>query len=125
LQKQEEKIYRKRLHGNDSLQAKAELAAIKDKYKVMQDKLNDSSSSTGASQYISKLDTLTTSLKLLDQIGVGGSMKAALAKTQSLQNKFQQAEEIKKFIRERKERLRGELEKLGLTKQLKKFNKQV
>jgi hypothetical protein len=43
----------------------------------------------------------------------------------SLQDKFQQAEEIKKFIRERRQQLKEQLEKLGLVKQLKRFNKQA
>lgn len=42
-----------------------------------------------------------------------------------LQNQFQKAEEIKKFIKERKQYLKNHLEKLGLTKELKKFNKQA
>jgi hypothetical protein len=125
MQKQEEKIYKKLLKGKDSLQAKASLTGIKEKYKGLQDKLKNPAIVSKAKQYIPKLDSLTTSLKLLDANGVGGKVKDALSKTQALQDKFQQAEEIKKFIKERKEQLKAQLEKLGMLKQLKQINKQV
>src|SRR6266542_5692819 len=38
---------------------------------------------------------------------------------------MQQAEEIKKFIRERREQLKKQLKQLGLVKELKKYNKEV
>jgi uncharacterized protein YlxW (UPF0749 family) len=42
-----------------------------------------------------------------------------------LNSRFQQADEIKKFIRERREQLKQQLEQLGLVKELRQFNKQV
>lgn len=125
LQKQEEKIYRRMLATKDSLQAKIVLAGIKNKYQSLQDKIKNPAIAKRAKPYISKLDSLTTSLKFLDQNGVGGKVKDALAKTESLQNKFQQADEIKKFIRERRQQLKDELERVGLVKELKKFNKEA
>ena len=130
MQKQEERIYKKLLKTRDSLQAKASLDGIKDKYSSLKDKLNPSASLSTAivskeKQYIPQLDTLSNALKLLDQNGVTGKVKDALAKTTSLQEKFQQAEGIKKFIKERKEQLKAQLERLGMVKQLKKINKQV
>lgn len=124
LQKQEEKIYHRMLRGKDSLLAKATLSDIKDKYKPLLDKIKNPSVAGGAKPYIAKLDTLSTALKFLDQNGAGSKVKDALSKTQSLQDKFQQAEEIKKFIRERRQQLKEQLEKLGLVKQLKKYNKE-
>lgn len=127
LRKQEEKIYNKMLRGKDSLPAKAEFERIKTQY---EEKLN-SLKQTGnglvnkAGPYLPKLDSLSTSLKFLNDAGVGGKVKDALAKTASLKDKFNQAEEIKKFIRERKELLKQQLEKLGMVKQLKQINKQV
>ncbi len=125
LQKQEEKIYRKMLTGKDSLLANAALTDIKSKYSELQNKIKNPAIVSEAKQYIPKLDSLTTSLKFLDQSGVGGKVKDALSKTESLQNKFQQAEEIKKFMRERKQQLKEQLEKLGLARQLKQYNKEV
>ncbi|HLG40655.1 MAG TPA: hypothetical protein VI461_13345 [Chitinophagaceae bacterium] len=124
LQKQEEKVYRKGLNGKDSLQAKAALADIKIQYQSLRDKLKSEVVTNSATQYISKIDTLVTALKFLDQNGISGKVKDALSKTQSLQNKFQQAEEIRNFIRQRRQQLKEQLEKLGLTRQLKKFSKE-
>jgi hypothetical protein len=125
LQRQEEKIYRRMLTTKDSLQAKAALADIKTKYKSFEDKLNKPAIAGKTRQYIPKLDTLVTSLKFLDQAGAAGNIKNALAATQSLQDKFGQAEEIKNFIRQRREQLKQQLENLGLAKQLKKYNQEV
>lgn len=125
LQKQEEKLYRKMLKSKDSLIAKAALADIKTKYGGMREKLKSPAIVNASGQYISKLDSLTTTLKFLDQNGVGGKVKDALQKTTALQDKFKQAEEIQKFIKARKQQLKEQLEKIGMVKQLKKFNKEV
>lgn len=44
---------------------------------------------------------------------------------QSFEGRLQQAEDIKKFIRERREHLKQQFEQLGLTRQLKKLNREV
>ena len=125
LQKQEEKIYRRMLDAKDSAQARVALVEIDNKYKTLQDKLKSSAIASVAKQYIPHMDTISMALKFFDQNGIGGNIKIALVKTMSLQDKFQQAEEIKKFIRERRQQLKEQLEKLGLVKQLKRFNKQA
>jgi len=125
MQQQEEKIYKKMLGGKDSLIAKAKFSELKDKYFTLKDKLKNPALLSKATTYLPKLDSLSTSLKFLDQNGIGGKVKDALTKTASLQDKFQQAEEIKKFIKERREQLKQQLEKLGMVKRLKQINKQV
>jgi hypothetical protein len=125
LQRQEEKVYRKMLQSKDSLAAKAALADLKQKYVDMRDKFRNPTITNAGGQYISKLDSLSTTLKFLDQSGAGGNVKDALQKTAALQNKFKQAEEVQKFIKARKQQLKEQLEKLGMVKQLKKFNKEV
>src|SRR4030095_7244827 len=75
--------------------------------------------------YAPHLDTLKTAFKFLDKQGAGEEVKKTLAKIESLDDNFQKAEEIRKFIRERREQLKQQLEKLGLVKELKKFNKEV
>jgi hypothetical protein len=124
LQEQEEKLYHKILATKDSLKAKIALADIQTKYKTLQDRLKNPALSSAARQFIPHLDSVTTALKFLDQSGMAGNIKDALSKTKSLQDKFQQAEEIKKFIKERREQLKQQLEKLGMVKQLKQINKQ-
>jgi hypothetical protein len=125
LQNQEEKIYAKMLRTKDSLVAKVALADSKEKYESLKNKIRNPLVVNASKQYIPKLDTLNTALRFLEQNGIGGKVKDALSKTESLQSKFQQAEEIKKFIRERKQQLKHQLENLDLVKKLKKYNKEV
>ncbi|HEV7780490.1 MAG TPA: hypothetical protein VGO58_04445 [Chitinophagaceae bacterium] len=125
MQSQEEKLYTKLLSTKDSVNAKERLVALKGHYAALKAKLISPHVASTVGQYIPDLDSLSTSLKFLDQNGIGGKVKDALAKTKGLQNQFQQAEQIKQFIRERKEQLKTSLEKLGMVKQLKKINKQV
>ena len=125
LQKQEGKIYRKMLQGKDSLQAKASLAVIKSKYDEMSLKLHGLTASGARLPYIPKLDTLATALKFLDDNGVAGNIKDAINNTHSLQEKFGTAEEIQRFIRERRQQLKEQLEKLGMLRELKRLNKEV
>jgi hypothetical protein len=102
LQKQEEKIYRKLQEGKDSLQARASMAEAEAKYQALRDQLKGSGGTGASVPYIPHLDTLTTALKFLDQHGWGVRVKTALLKTGQLQDRFKQAEEVKKFIRERR-----------------------
>ncbi len=125
MQSQEEKIYHKLLSTKDSVAAKMKLSELKDKYASFKNNMKNPAIVSKAKTYIPKLDSLTTSLKFLDQNGVGGKVKGALAKTTALQDKFQKSEEIKKFIKQRRELLKQQLEKLGMVKQLKQINKQV
>lgn len=125
MQRQEEKIYKKMLDGKDSLLAKAKLNEVKEKYASMKSGLRAPAIANKVKQFIPRLDSLNTSLKFLQESGMGGKVKDALAKTASLQDKFQQAEEVKKFIKDRREQLKQQLGKLGVVKQLKQINKQV
>jgi hypothetical protein len=122
LQKKEEKIYRKQLSTKDSLIAKAKLQEIKSKYGQLKSQLSNPIGITGR-QYISHLDTLKTAFKFLNQNGT--DLTKSLSKIESFEGKMQQAEEINKFIRERREQLKQELEQLGLVKELKKYTKEV
>jgi len=124
LQRQEEKIYRKQLSTKDSLLARTRLSEIQNKYKELEEKLKNPSSVIARS-YLPHLDTLKTAFKFLDQQGVTKNVTNALSGIESFEGKLQQAEEIKKFIAERKEQLKHELEQLGLVKELKKYNKEL
>lgn len=125
LQKQEEKLYRRLLRSKDSLAAKASLADVKARYDAMRDKLKNPLVIGNSKPYIARLDSLATSLRLLEQAGATGKIKDAIQRATSLQDKFQQAEQIQQFIKARKQQLKEQLEKLGMLKQLKKFNKEV
>lgn len=125
LQKLEQKLYMKMLGSKDSLAAKVLLSDINEKYAGMRERLKNASIAKAGGHYIPKLDTLTTTLKFLEQNGVGGNIKDALQSTIALRDKFTQAEEVRQFIRERKMQLKEQLEKFGMVKHLKKFNKEA
>lgn len=123
LRRQEEKIWTKKLKGEDSLLANEKLKEIKEKYGRINEQLQNNSINSTAKQYIPHLDSLTLSLKLLETNEAGSRIKDAIANAENLQNKFTQAENIKAFIAERKRQLRAELEKLGQLKQFRQFQK--
>lgn len=125
FQKQEEKLFKKMLSGKDSAAARLQLSAIQDKYVSLKDQLRSGKISSAAKTYLPKLDSLSTSLKLLKDLNYGDKVKAALSKTESLQDKFHQAEQIRKFIKERKEFLKQQFENLGMVRDLKRINKQA
>jgi len=127
LQKQEEKIYKRQLITKDSLIAKAKLAEIQAKYGELKQKLKNPVSAipSNARQYIPHLDTLKTAFKFLDQQAATSNIKNGLSTIESFEGKLQQAEEIKEFIRERRNELKQQLEKLGLMKELKLYNKEM
>jgi hypothetical protein len=128
LKKQEEKI-RKKLQRKDSLIAASVFAGAENKYKELEQRLQN----TSLKQYIPSLDSLSTSLKflqlnpqLLSQAKEAKEkLDDALSKVKGLEKQFQKADELKRFLKERKQLLYEQLDRLGLTKQLKKLNKQA
>ena len=128
LQKQEEKIYKNLLSTKDSLYAKAQLAEIQNRYDALRNKINNPPtevSALGIKEYVPWVDSTQTALKFLSNQGVDGNVKDALSKVESLNGRLQDANEIKQFIRERREQLKQQLENLGLVKELKKINKGI
>lgn len=114
----------------DSIKAKNILSDGESKYNQLQEKLKASKS---LSQYIPKLDSLSTSLKFLrsnnkwiSQIKDGKEkLNDATDKLKQLQANLQKAEDIKQFLKERKQYLNEQLKNLGFAKELKKINKQA
>jgi hypothetical protein len=128
LQRQEEKIFRK-LVSKDSTANKL-LEDSRNKYATLKNKLaekKDKLSNSVAGKYIPRLDTLTTSFKFLQnqQSPASENITKTLTSLTLLQDKLKQADQVKQFIRERKELLRRQLENVGLVKELKNFNKQA
>ncbi|MEI9912121.1 MAG: hypothetical protein WDO71_22195 [Bacteroidota bacterium] len=129
LMKQEATM-KKKLAKMDSLKAKEVFGNAEQKYQELEQRLM---AKAAGKQYIPSLDTLSTSLKFLHQNpqlistikGSEQKLKEALSKVNGLEDKFQKAEEIKKFLRERKQFLKDQLSQLGFARELKKLNKQV
>jgi hypothetical protein len=131
LQKEEGKL-KKKLALKDSLAAK-QLFNVDDKYQAFSTKLKDATNIKGLNEYIPSLDSLKTGLKFLDQANTlkdkfpeewSHKITSVNNSIDGLQSKLQQANEIKSFLKERKQQIKEQFEKYGLGKHLKKLNKQ-
>ncbi len=128
-QKQEARIKQK-LAKTDSLKTAAVFSNAKQQYEQLEQKLQ---SKTSLQQYIPSLDTLGSSLKFLQQNpqllsnakGTKEKLSEALAKVNGLETQFQKAEEVKKFLKERKAYLVQQLGQSGFAKEFKNLNKQI
>jgi hypothetical protein len=129
MAKEEAKL-KKKLQKKDSVLANSIFGDAASTYKSLKQKLG---TATSDKPYIPFLDTLKTSIKFLEQnpelIAKAKEVKEkltdAMSKVKGLEDQFQKAENIKKFLKERKQYLKEQLSKLGFVKQLKKINKQV
>jgi hypothetical protein len=128
LQKQEARM-KKKLSKTDSSAAKNIFANADEKYKELEQRLKNSP----FKQYIPGLDTVSTSLKFLQQNPellsqtkeVKEKLADAMNKVKDLESQLQKAEDLKQFLRERRDFLKQQLSKFGFAKELKKLNKQA
>ncbi|MFN8288969.1 MAG: hypothetical protein U0U70_01810 [Chitinophagaceae bacterium] len=125
FKKQEDNIIRK-ISKIDSSKAK-ELAAIaKERYAQLEAKLANPGK---LMNYIPGLDSMNTTLRFLNNSPGLTTAKVkvtdALGKVDELKAQLQKAEDIKSFLKERKQFLKERLEKLGFAKKLKRLNKQM
>ena len=132
VQKQEAKL-KKRLALKDSLVGN-QLFSIQDRYSSLAEKIKHPSAVKGLNEYMPKLDSLKTGLQFLDQAKSlqdkfpkewVGKISSANKSIEGLQSKLRQADEIKSFIKERKQLLKEQFEKYGMTKELKKLNREI
>ncbi len=136
LQQQEAKMKQKLLKI-DSVAAISIFGKANEQYKQLEEKLKTPGKFT---QYIPQFDSLGTSLNFLYQNPemfsqakeVKDKLKDAISKVDGLKSQLQKAEDIKKFLKERKLFLKEQLSKFvrgtpygRFAKQLKKLNKQV
>jgi hypothetical protein len=145
MQKLEKKI-RNKLAKKDSLKVVAIFGNAEQQYKQLEERLEKGVS---LQQYISNIDTISTSLKFLQQnpqflsnvpssfggsraerregteFGGGQKLKDAISKVACMESKFQKTEEIKNFLKQRRQWLREQLGNMGFAREFKKLNKQV
>ncbi len=131
LQKQEAKL-QKKLALKDSVAAKKLFAQTK--YQQLTDKLQHPTVTKNFNEYIPKFDSLKTSLKFLEQTksisdklpaGFADKIKNVNLNVASLETKMQQAEEIKNYIKQRKEMLKAQLAKYDMLKDMKGLSKEA
>lgn len=136
LQKQESKLQQK-ISRKDSLLAKNIFAQSRQQYQALQAKLLAPAGKLSASplkEYIPSLDSISTAVRFLEQSPVKFTQLSSEQlkqvqglgqQAQALQARLQQAADIQAFIKERKELLKTQVEKLGLARQFNRLNKEV
>ncbi|HEX2609047.1 MAG TPA: hypothetical protein VHK91_16810 [Flavisolibacter sp.] len=126
LQRQEEKL-KKKLWKKDSLLAKELFSDIEEKYAAL--RKAPGTLSSASSVYNGHLDSLTTSLRFLQQGNLPLAGSPALANTLSqykeLQSRLNYSEQVKKYLVERRHLLTQKLSEAGLVKQLKDYQKTI
>jgi hypothetical protein len=128
FRKQEEKLIRK-LSNVDSMAAKKMMAEAKARYKELEERVKGNA----IKQYIPQLDSLSTSLSFLkenpqylkDAKALKDKLTEAAGRMDELKAQLHKTEEIKAFLKERREYLKQQLGQLGMLRDLKKINKQV
>jgi phage host-nuclease inhibitor protein Gam len=132
LAKREEQLRRK-LARIDSAGAAALFNGTAAKYKQLKSGIHNKTAAV--QEYIPRLDSLGTSLKFL-QANNGlinasvANLSKSLQQVQQLQSKLGQTEQVKQFIKERKEQIKQALQRYtklpkGIGKQLERYNKQA
>jgi hypothetical protein len=124
LEKQEKKMQRK-LWRKDSAAAKALFGDVAHRYYDMQRSTN-----TAPNVYSGHLDSMQTAVRFMQQ-SVGTTLpslekyQSALSSYNKLQEKLSYAAEIKRQLKERQQYLKEHLQKFGLAKEFRKFQKDV
>jgi hypothetical protein len=128
VQKQDDVLKRK-LAKKDSVKAATVFGNTESRYSQLQQRLQNTK---GIKQYIPSFDTLSSSLKFLQQdpqlasiTKESGKVKATLVKVNRLGGSMEKAGEIKKFLKERRQYLKDQLQNHGFAKELKRLNKQA
>jgi hypothetical protein len=127
LQRQEEKL-KKKLWKKDSLLAKELFSDIEEKYAAL--RKAPGTLSSASSVYNGHLDSLTTSLRFLQQIKHSSlsdnpALETTLSQYKVLQSRLNYTEELKKYLVERRHLLTQKLSEVGLLKQLKHYQKTI
>ena len=131
IEKQELRLYRK-LWEKDSSKAKELFGDVRSRYKSLQSAAAERAKhlSNFSKVYSGKLDSLSTAFTFLQNSPVinpelQSKLKEGLRSINGLKGKLNETDQIRKFLKERKKILSEHLEKFGLAKELKQFNKQV
>jgi hypothetical protein len=120
----------KKIAVKDSARAATFVKEAEHRYKQLEEKLKQPSA---LEEYSPGLDSMKSALVFLQQnpqllSGINKNskkLKDVIDKTGELEGQFQKAEELKRFLSEKKNYLEKELQSLGLVKELKKLNKEI
>jgi hypothetical protein len=131
----EEQKLRRKLSRIDSAAAERIFGDAANQYSLLQQKIKNASGivSNLPKKYLPHLDSLQTALQFLDKTKgllqnnpqTDMLLKKALGNMDLLQEKFSQVDNIKQYMKQRRTFLKDQLGAYGLTKDLKKLQKQV
>lgn len=131
----EEQKLRRKLSRTDSAAAERIFGDAENQYSLLQQKIKNASGivSNIPKKYLPHLDSLQTALQFLDKTKgllqknpqTDMLLKKALGNMDLLQEKFNQVDNIKQYMKQRRKFLQDQLGAYGLTKDLKKLQKQV
>ncbi len=133
LARQEQKL-KQQLVKTDSAKAKELFANSESKFLQLQQQLNstDSRINKFSNVYSGHLDSMQTALHFLDQNNVLSKLPAGSAQLQELlksykglQDKFNQTADIKKYLDERKQYLKTQLEQSGLGREFRQYQQEM
>ena len=124
LSRQENKL-KKKLFRKDSTLAKQIFEGVDEKYSQLKKVSGDVGKYSAV--YSGHLDSLTTALNFVKTQNVMESpaLQNSLDRYKELQSKLNSADQVKKYLAQRQQLLREQLEKLGMVKELRKFRKEV
>ncbi|MCU7551150.1 hypothetical protein OCK74_18665 [Chitinophagaceae bacterium LB-8] len=127
LQKQERRL-KKKLSKKDSLLAGQLFSDAEGNYRSLQSL--PQSGSKYSSVYSGHLDSLSTALSFLKNSNLSDvknnrQLEKTLQNLEGLQARFNQTDQVKKYLQQRQQLLKEQLQKLGMLKELKKYQKQV
>lgn len=128
FRRQEDRL-RKKLAKTDTSAANAVFGDANKKYAELNEQLKDST----LTKYFPSLDSLSTSLSFLktnsgllsQHIQTQEQLNTALQKMSTLKAQMARSEQLKTFIKERRQYLKDQLGKLGFAKEFKRLNKQA
>ena len=128
LEKQELKLKRK-LAKLDSSKAAQLFAGTKERYQALRDKLKQKSTGAAKGVYVPNLDSMGISLDFLTQNsnllkGKNEEIKRVTETFKTMQGKLANTDDIRQYIKDRKQLLKQALNENGLGKHLKKFSKE-
>lgn len=131
----EEKKLKSKLAKKDSTAAKYLFDDAEQQYLQWQTGIKNESVkfNSASNKYIPHLDTLQTALRLLNinkdllsKIPLrDDKLKEAISSMNVLQARFNKAEEVKNFLKHRRQFLQEQLDRFGMVKELQKYKKQV
>lgn len=134
-----EKKFQKKLYSKDSVAAKNLFEGSQEKYLALEQKIKNVSSQSGSlsGEYLPYVDSLNGSLSFIQKNqnllnvspGIKNKIAGSLGSFNQFQSRLQTGEEVKEFIRQRKQLLHETISRyensLGLNKYLQEYNKQA